>query len=175
MELAASQSIQFQILVEVALAAFLSACIGLERELADKPAGLRTHVLVGGAAALLVGLSDVAVNHFAIDLGTAVIRTDPIRIMEAVVTGVAFLGAGTIIRRDSENQVEGLTTAASILVATAIGISAALQQWILAVGVTVLVLVTLRGLGLIERRLVKKKRTHYQLSPDQKGNKNEGT
>lgn len=98
MESISYQSTQLHILLEVVLAAFLSALIGLERELADKSAGLRTHVLVGGAAVLLVGLSDVAVSHFAIDLGTSVIRADPIRIMEAVVTGGAFLGAGTIIR-----------------------------------------------------------------------------
>ncbi|MBN1995145.1 MAG: MgtC/SapB family protein [Anaerolineae bacterium] len=161
------QSAQFQILLEVILAAFLSALIGVERELADKPAGLRTHVLVGGAAALLVGLSDVAVNHFAIDLGTSVIRADPIRIMEAVVTGVAFLGAGTIIRHSPQKQVEGLTTAASILVAAAIGISVALQQWILAVGVALLVLVILRGLGMIERRLVNKTKVRQQPSTEQ--------
>jgi putative Mg2+ transporter-C (MgtC) family protein len=68
-----------------------------------------------------------------------------------VITGVSFLGAGTILRRRSERQVEGLTTAASLLLAAAVGMLTALQRWILAVGVTVLVLVVLRGVSLLER------------------------
>lgn len=167
MESISSQIIQLQVLFRVGLAAILGAIIGLERELADKPAGLRTHGLMGGAAALLVALSDVATNHFVLDLGSAVIRADPIRIMEAVVTGVAFLGAGTIIRHGPKNQVEGLTTAASILVAAAVGIGVALRQWVLAIGVTLLVLVILRGLGMVERWLVYKKLGRQQPSSEE--------
>jgi putative Mg2+ transporter-C (MgtC) family protein len=147
---------QMQILIlgEVALAALLGALIGFEREVSQKPAGLRTHMLVAGAAALVVGLSSVAVIQFSSDLSSEVI-TDPIRIMEAVITGVSFLGAGTIIHRRSENVVEGLTTAASILVAAGIGIAVALSQFALAIGVTVLVLITLRGLSYVERWLAR--------------------
>jgi putative Mg2+ transporter-C (MgtC) family protein len=162
------QSTQFQILLEVVLAAFLGALIGLEREVADKPVGLRTHALVGGVAALLVGLSDVAINHFAIDLGTSLIRADPIRIMEAVIKGVAVLGAGTIIRCGSNNHVEGLTTAASVLMVAAVGISVALPQWILGIGVTILVLITLRGLTIIDSWLIKKRKTVRQDLPGKK-------
>lgn len=73
--------------------------------------------------------------------------------LTAVITGVSFLGAGTILRRGSERQVEGLTTAASLLLVAAAGMSTALELWVLAVGVTVPALVVLRGVSLIERAL----------------------
>ena len=141
---------QFQILGQVVLAALLGALIGLDREAADKPAGLRTHVLVASASTMLVALGNIAAAQFTVNLGEAIIRTDPIRIIEAVVTGVSFLGAGTIIRYRNKQKVEGLTTAASILVAAAIGIGVALSQIVLAVGVTIIVLIALRGIKILE-------------------------
>ena len=143
--------VQIRILASVALAMLLGAVIGLEREAKDKPAGLRTHMLVAGAAALLVALSDVAVSRFNVDLGTGLVRSDPIRIIEAVITGISFLGAGTILRHKGSDHVEGLTTAASLLFVAALGICVALSQVLLAIGVTVLVLVTLRGVGFVRR------------------------
>jgi putative Mg2+ transporter-C (MgtC) family protein len=148
---------QVQVLAYVALAMLLGAMIGLERELADKPAGLRTHMLVAGAAALLVTLSDLMVQGFGVGLGSQLVRADPIRIIEAVITGVSFLGAGTIIRSRSGRQVEGLTTAASILLAAALGICVALSQVALAVGVTLLALITLRGVNVLERWLERRR------------------
>jgi len=145
--------IQIQILGSVALAMALGAAIGLERETKDKPAGLRTHMLVAGAAAFLVALSDVAVQRFNVDLGTGLVRSDPIRIIEAVITGISFLGAGTILRHKGSDHVEGLTTAASLLFVAGLGICVALSQVPLAIGVTALVLVTLRGVGLLRRWL----------------------
>jgi len=153
MEFIGLHRIQFQILAYVGLAMLLGAAIGLEREIEDKPAGLRTHMLVAGVAALLVSLGDVMVRHFDAGLGSELVRSDPVRVINAVITGVSFLGAGTIIRRSSTRHVEGLTTAASILFAAAVGICVALSQLVLAVGVTVLVLVTLRGLGFVEHWL----------------------
>jgi putative Mg2+ transporter-C (MgtC) family protein len=148
---------EFQILAYVAVAMLLGAIIGLEREFKDKPAGLRTHMLVAGAAALLVSLGDVLTSHFQLELGGQVVQADPIRIIEAVITGVSFLGAGTIIRSRAGGQVEGLTTAASLLVAAAVGSCVALGQIILALGITVLVLITLRGLGFVEKWLARRK------------------
>ena len=145
--------VQVRILGIVALAMILGAVIGLEREAKDKPAGLRTHMLVAGAAAFLVALSDVAVKRFNVDLGTGLVRSDPIRIIEAVITGISFLGAGTILRHTGSDHVEGLTTAASLLFVAALGVCVALSQVLLAIGVTVLVLVTLRGVGLLRRWL----------------------
>lgn len=140
-------------LTYVALAMVLGAAIGLERETAEKPAGLRTHMLVAGSAALLVALSDVIVVHFDLDVSGGVVRSDPIRIIEAIITGVSFLGAGTIIYHRSERAIEGLTTAASILLAAGVGVCVGLLQFTLAVGVTVLALITLRAVPVIERRL----------------------
>lgn len=144
--------LQLQIVGEVALAMLLGGVIGFEREMADKPAGFRTQMLVAGAAALLVGLADVMLVHYIVP-GESKITADPIRITEAIVTGISFLGAGTIFRRDASDQVQGLTTAASILLCAAVGISVALRQFILAIGVTILALIVLRGLTGIEKRL----------------------
>lgn len=153
----ANSLMQFEIIGEVALAMLLGGVIGFEREMADKPAGFRTQMLVAGAAALLVGLGDAMLRRFAMDSSINA-SSDPIRIVEAIVTGISFLGAGTIFRRDRTEQVEGLTTAASILLCAAIGISVALRQFVLAVGVTLLALFVLRGLTAIEKRLIKSKR-----------------
>lgn len=139
---------QLGMLAEVALAMLLGGIIGFERELADKPAGFRTHMLVAGAAALLVGLGDSLLIRFG---GNEFVRSDPIRIVEAIITGISFLGAGTIFRRSRGEQVEGLTTAASILLCAAIGISVALQRFTLAFGVTLLSLLVLRGLTYVEK------------------------
>jgi putative Mg2+ transporter-C (MgtC) family protein len=148
-----SVPIQVRILGAIALAMILGAVIGLEREAKDKPAGLRTHMLVAGAATFLVALSDVAVKRFNADLGTGLVRSDPIRIIEAVITGISFLGAGTILRHKGSDHIEGLTTAASLLFVAALGVCVALSQVLLAVGATALVLVTLRGVGLLRRWL----------------------
>jgi putative Mg2+ transporter-C (MgtC) family protein len=144
---------QLQIIGQVILAMILGAIMGIEREYADKPAGLRTHMLVAGAAALFVALSNITVQMFGESLGHTIIRADPIRVMEAVITGISFLGAGTILRRSAKRQVEGLTTAASILMAAGLGIAIALSQLVLAVGVVVVALLTLRGVALIESKL----------------------
>ncbi len=146
---------QFEIIGEVALAMLLGGVIGFERELADKPAGFRTQMLVAGAAALLVGLGDAMLLRFMADPKLNA-TGDPIRIVEAIITGISFLGAGTIFRRDQSEQVQGLTTAASILFCAAVGISVALRQFVLALGVTVLALIVLRGLTGVEHRLAKK-------------------
>ncbi len=144
---------QLRIIAEVGLAMLLGGLIGFEREVADKAAGLRTHMLVGGAAALLVGLSDALLNTYSANNNVGLIRSDPIRIIEAIITGISFLGAGTIFRRDKGEQVKGLTTAASILFTAAVGICVALRQFVLAVGVTLLALVILRLMVLVENRI----------------------
>lgn len=143
---------QFAIIGEVALAILLGGLIGLERELSRKPAGLRTHMLVAGASALLVCLSRVIMTEISLEPSApALIRFDPVRIIEAIVTGLGFIGAGTIIRNNQEKgSIEGLTTAASILFAGAIGISVAIHQFFLAAGATILVLLVNYGLGRLE-------------------------
>lgn len=151
MELFQAEQLKDLWLVAVAMA--LGAAIGLEREIADKPAGMRTHMLVAGSAALLIGLSDILVRHMTLVVNPDRISSDPLRVLQAIIVGVSFIGAGTIIRRGAGQVVEGLTTAASMLFTTAVGISIALSQFELGIGVTVLALVTLRFMGSLERRL----------------------
>lgn len=148
---------QLKILLEVAMAMALGGLIGIERELANKPAGFRTHMLVAAAAALFVGLADILVTAFSVSTTPEILRVDPIRIVEAIVTGVAFLGAGTIFRHRQGEAVEGLTTAASILLVSAIGVCVALGQLVLAASVTVLTLIVLRLMTRIEN-LARKRR-----------------
>jgi putative Mg2+ transporter-C (MgtC) family protein len=147
--------LQLEILIRVAAAMLLGGLIGLEREIADKPAGLRTHMLVAATAALLVSLSRPLVESFT--FYTDVPRGDPIRIVQAIIVGIGFLGAGTIIQGGSRNRIEGLTTGASLLLSTALGIAVAARQYILAIGTTALALIVLAILGLLERWLSRKK------------------
>jgi putative Mg2+ transporter-C (MgtC) family protein len=130
----------------VALAAAVGGAIGFEREQADKPAGLRTHMIVSAASALIVLLGEVAVDR----AGTP---GDPTRALHGIITGIGFLGAGTIIFRRDHASVEGLTTAASLLFTAGIGVAIGLGQVLLAVGAAVLVVATLRIIGFIEHRM----------------------
>lgn len=143
--------LQLEILGEIFIAMILGGAIGFERESADKPAGLRTHMLVAGSAALLTGLGRVLVLQF--DTNESLISVDPIRIIEAVITGVTFLGTGTIIRERQGKGIEGLTTAASLLLVGALGIGVALNQFLLSIGVTILMLLTLGGLKYGEKKM----------------------
>ena len=148
-----SSTLQLQILAYVALAMVLGAVLGVDREIAHRPAGLRTHMMVSGAAALLVALGELIVKNFEAEQGHTLIQTDPLRVIEAVITEVSFFGAGTILRNSSTHEVQGLTTAASLLLAAAVGVTVALSQLILATGITALALLTLRGLQLVTRWL----------------------
>ncbi len=138
---------QWIMLASIALAALLGGAIGFEREIADKPAGLRTHMLVSATAALLVELGIYLVTQS--DLPQAV-RTDPIRIIEAVVVGISFLGAGTILKGREGQEVEGLTTSASILATAAVGICTGLSLFPLAFGMTALILFINRFMNIVE-------------------------
>ena len=135
---------QVEALASVVIAAILGGIVGMEREMAERPAGLRTHAILAAASCLLVRLGDTLVEAFATDSISQALQADPIRIVEAIVTGVAFLGAGTIFRDRKRAAVEGLTTAASLLLVSAIGVAVALKQLVLAGAVTVLTLILLR-------------------------------
>ncbi len=150
---------QLIILMNVALAGVLGGAIGVERELRGKPAGFRTHMIVAAAAALLMALAPQLIDYFA-DHGEAhAIQSDPIRVIEAIITGVSFLGAGTIIVHRGRQRVEGLTTAASLLLVAAVGITVALQRYALAVGITLLLMIVLAVLRFIEKWLARKRET----------------
>jgi len=126
---------EFLFLGKIVAAAFLGGLVGIEREFAEKPAGLRTHMLVCATSTLLVNLANLMVLSFE---RQELINMDPVRVMEAIVVGISFLGAGTILKLSHERTIEGLTTSASILSVAAIGIAVALNAFILAIGVTLL-------------------------------------
>ena len=144
----------FKLLARVALAGGLGALIGLEREISDKPAGLRTHIFVCSASALLMLLGDAVLDNFK-EEGHDSIQADPIRVIQAIVIGISFLGTGTIIHQ-SGNRVEGLTTAASIFLTAGIGVAVAVERYVLAAGTAVFGLVVLVVIGWIEHRLGRK-------------------
>ena len=120
------------------LAAGLGAAVGLEREYRQKPAGLRTNILIALGSALFTILS-IAMGH---DSGTAD------RIAAQIVTGIGFLGGGAILR--SGNTVHGMTTAATIWVNAAIGVAAGMGEYALATATAVITLVVLAALPPVE-------------------------
>jgi putative Mg2+ transporter-C (MgtC) family protein len=132
------------------LAAVLGGIIGFEREVAGKPAGLRTNLLICVGAALLtelsIGVATMA-NLENVRLGIE-FRADPARIAAQIVSGIGFLGAGTILQ--SRGSVVGLTTAATIWVVAAIGMAVGAQAYVIAVGGTVLVYASLALLSRFE-------------------------
>jgi putative Mg2+ transporter-C (MgtC) family protein len=127
-------------LARLTLAAVLGGAIGFERELRDREAGLRTHLLVCLGSALFTIVSAYGFREF-LTSGDQVIRADPTRIAAQIVTGIGFLGAGAIIRQGL--SVRGLTTAATLWVAAAIGIAAGAGYYPGAVLGTVVTLIAL--------------------------------
>jgi putative Mg2+ transporter-C (MgtC) family protein len=138
MEIFENADTQLWLLLDVFIACLLSGAIGYEREIRDKPAGLRTHMIVGGASALLVGLANVSVS-VNLSKYQEVLDVDPIRIIQAIIIGISFIGAGTILKGRGDKNISYLTTSATILFSSSLGICVALQQYILAVGVTIMV------------------------------------
>jgi putative Mg2+ transporter-C (MgtC) family protein len=147
----ADLSDQITILLQTLLAILLGGMIGFERQVKDRPAGLRTHMLVAASATLYTSLGILMTDVYNLEVGSNAVEADPIRVTQAILTGVSFLGAGTIIRRGG-NDVTGLTTAASLLTTAAIGIAVAISQFTLAIGATVIVLIILYGVNLLEVR-----------------------
>ncbi|MDQ8204015.1 MgtC/SapB family protein [Pelagicoccus sp. SDUM812003] len=147
---------QFALFAKVVGAMVLGGVIGFERDLSDRPAGFRTHMVVAGASALLVRLGEYVVRFYQSEGLSDTVDADPFRIIGAVVTGIAFLGAGTIIQKQSKMKVRGLTTAASLLFCGAIGIATALELWVFACLLTLATLFILTVLnrfeGWVERK-----------------------
>ncbi|WP_432256469.1 MgtC/SapB family protein [Limimaricola sp. AA108-03] len=127
----------------------LTGLIGLEREWQGKPAGLRTHILVGLAAALFVMLGQ-EVTHLDFG-GTDDMRIDPLRLIEAVTAGVAFLAAGIIFT--ARGQVRNITTGASLWLSGAVGLGCGGGQIPLAAMASVMVILVLLLLRQVERWL----------------------
>lgn len=141
-------ALHLDILGRLLLALALGAAVGMERELSGKPAGLRTIILICVGAELLTEMSLAVASLPLHDL----VRADPARIAAQIVSGIGFIGAGTILVH--RGSVVGLTTAATLWVSAAIGIAVGARAYVAAVGSTVLVLITLALLGWLEQRVL---------------------
>ena len=139
----ALESGELWILLRVAAAMALGGVLGIERELGRHAAGLRTHMMIAGAAALIVGLGDVVAEQFTREQYRDLVRIDPGHLIKAVVAAVGFVGAGAILRARGNQQVQGLTTASSLLMAAAIGMAAGLGHYLLALGASLMCVVVL--------------------------------
>ncbi|WP_144820844.1 MgtC/SapB family protein [Marinobacter piscensis] len=137
--------------VRLLAAAGLALLLGLERELRGKAAGLRSHMMVslGSAAFIIMGMHIL----FATAEGDPSAQIDPTRIVEGVIGGIGFLGAGSIIQ--SRGNVQGITTGASIWVAGAIGVASGLGNLALAGLVTLMALLIVAVLGRFEHEVIK--------------------
>jgi putative Mg2+ transporter-C (MgtC) family protein len=138
-------------LLRLSLAAVLGGFIGIERELRERQAGLRTHLLVSLGSALFTIVSAYGFHAFLAS-GSGVVRTDPTRIAAQIVTGIGFLGAGAIIRQGF--SVRGLTTAATLWVVAAVGMACGAGYYSAAALSTALVLLALYPLRIIAYRIL---------------------
>ncbi|MEW6708022.1 MAG: MgtC/SapB family protein [Pseudomonadota bacterium] len=127
----------------LALAVVLAGLLGYERERRDAPAGLRTHMMVGLGAALFV----------LVPQQTGVVAADMTRVLQGVVAGIGFLGAGAILKSGDRGEVSGLTTAASIWTTAAIGVAAGLGKAFTAIAATGLALLILAAVLQFEKRI----------------------
>jgi len=134
-----------RITLRLLIAAILGGLLGYERELKGKPAGLRTHMLVAVGAALFVLIPQQA--------GASV--ADLTRVLQGLIAGVGFLGAGAIIMGNQRVETKGLTTAASIWLTAAIGVAAGMGRESTAVLSTLLALLILSVIPMVERLLGK--------------------
>lgn len=135
-----------EIFSKISLVVILSGIIGAERYLRHKGAGLRTHILIGVGSTLLV-----LTSYYVSDIHRYINLGDPTRIIAAIVTGIGFLCAGTIIR--SGDNVTGLTTSASLWVVACIGIAVGAGYWTAALISTFIVFWILYGLRSVEKKL----------------------
>lgn len=136
--------------IRLLISALLGGLIGMEREVSNRPAGLRTHILVSVGSTLIMLVS---VDGFR-SLGDGTISGDPARLAAQVISGIGFLGAGTIMR--TGNSIKGLTTAASLWVCAGIGLAIGVGYYLGAIVTVGIVLIVLKKLGIFEKRLSKK-------------------
>ncbi len=135
-------SAQLTALLNVVIAALLAAVPGLDRELRNRPAGLRTHMIVAMSAALIASMGRIQFSDDSVA-----------RVLSGVITGIGFLGAGVIWQRKSD--VHELTTAASIWMVALLGIVVAYELHVLAVGSTLVLAFVLSVMRFFERRILR--------------------
>ncbi len=138
------------IFIRLLSATLLGAAIGYEREKAGKPAGLRTHILVtAGTTVFILGClgAGFKTNSDAIS-----------RVIQGIITGIGFVGAGSIMKRETDRNIQGITTSAGIWITAAIGVTIGLGGLGLAVMATILTLVVLRVTHWFERKTTKRQK-----------------
>lgn len=153
----------WELILRIFLAALLGGLIGLEREYRAKEAGFRTHFLVALGSALFM---IVSAYGFSGTMGSPEQRWDVSRVAAQVVSGIGFIGAGTIIFHKSENVVRGLTTAAGLWVTAAIGLACGGGLYAISTAATILVLAGLEAFNFILHRLDAKR--DKNISPEKK-------
>ncbi len=150
------------LLTRLFAAAALGGAVGLNREWEQKPAGFRTHALVGLGSALfaLVGLG-LALEGPDQDV------TAPSRILQGLVAGVGFIGGGAILRREQAGSIEGLTTATSVWIVAAVGVTTGVGMWRSALAAVTIALLILTG-GETVDRLLRRVRARHDKRPGQR-------
>jgi len=146
--------ITWEFVLRIFVAALLGGLIGLEREYRSKEAGFRTHFLVALGSALFM---IVSAYGFEGAMSTPEHRWDVSRVASQVVSGIGFIGAGTIIFHKSENVVRGLTTAAGVWVTAAIGLACGGGMYMLSIASTILVLAGLEAFNFILHKFDKRR------------------
>ena len=153
---------ELELVLRLVLAAVLGAVIGAEREWRDRTAGLRTHMLVCVGSAVFTIVSAYAFQEWYSTINVSqrsTVVSDPTRIAAQIVSGIGFLGAGAIFR--SDDGVKGLTTAASLWMMAAIGMSTGAGYYELAVASTIVMLLVLVALRQVSRRIKRRVRTDH--------------
>jgi putative Mg2+ transporter-C (MgtC) family protein len=130
------------VIIRIIAAALLGAIVGIQRERAGKPAGLRTHILVClGTTVFVLSCSEVGMSLDGLS-----------RVIQGIITGIGFIGAGSILKLDEKGDIQGLTTAAGIWMMAAVGAAVGLGSLGVAVLSTLLTLIVLAVVGSLERR-----------------------
>lgn len=140
------------VIIKLTAATVLGAVVGIQRERAGKPAGVRTHVLVTlGTAVFVLACSGVGMSQDALS-----------RVIQGIVTGIGFIGAGSILKLNEERNIKGLTTAASVWMMAAIGVAVGLGSLGVALLSTLFTLIILALAGLYDWRAEKKQTANTQ-------------
>jgi putative Mg2+ transporter-C (MgtC) family protein len=140
------------VMIRLIASALLGAVIGLQRERAGKPAGIKTHILATlGTTVFVLACAGYGMSSDGLS-----------RVIQGIVTGIGFLGAGAILKLDESRDIKGLTTAASIWISAAIGVAVGLGSLGLALLATILTMLVLAIIGSMELRYFKKHEPHAE-------------
>ncbi len=140
--------LELESVIKILIAVLVGGFIGLERESANRPAGLRTHILVCVASALVMDMNLLLAKEF--------VNTDPVRLGAQVISGMGFLGAGTIIKEGV--NVRGLTTAAGLWAVACLGLVIGAGYYLLAIFASLVMLITLKTFNQLEIKYAKHKK-----------------